>query len=132
MATENYQAQFLHMAPGLFSEEHAHSYGFIIYTVKGRWVLCSNKKRGLMDSGSIYVCRSNVPMGMEVPFEESALVLFFLEGGVKVERYYEEYVKAVSEGTKEHPVDETVDIRSLPGSHPARMFAMRVNPDFFR
>jgi len=131
VATEKAQTQFLRMSPGLYSSEHAHPYGFIIYTVEGRWVLCSDRKRCLLGPGSIYACRSNVPMGMEVPFEEGALVIFFLEGGVGVERRYEEYVKAVSEGTKGHSVSEMIDLRSLPATHPARTFAMGVNPKFF-
>lgn len=132
VATEKAQAQFLRMSPGLYSEEHAHSYGFIIYTVEGRWVLCSDQKRCLMNPGSIYACSSNTPMGMEVPFAEGALVIFFLEGGTEVEHRYEEYAKAVSEGTKEHNGSKMIDIRCLPTSHPARAFAMSVNPEFLR
>ncbi len=132
VATENGQAQFLEMPSGLFSEEHAHSYGFIIYTVKGRWVLCSNGKRCVMGPGSIYTCRANVSMGMEVPFDEGAFLLFFLEGGVKVERRYEDYLRGVSEGTIDHKVTTMTHLQDLPDSHPARSFARKVNPEFFK
>lgn len=132
VATENSQAQFLEMSPGLFSEEHGHSYGYIIYTVKGRWVLCSNKKRCVMNPGSIHVCRTNVSMGMEVPFEEGALVLFFLNGGIEVQSRYEEYMKGVSGGTIEHQMTRMVHLNDLPDHHPARLFADKVNPGFLK
>jgi len=130
VATERSQVQFLEMSPGLFSAEHAHTYGFIIYTVKGRWVLCSYGRRCVMNPRSIYACRSNVPMGMEVPFEEGAFLLFFLEGGTEAQRRYEDYMRGVSEGRISHEVTEMVRITDLPSSHPARAFAARVNPGY--
>ncbi len=132
LATERSQAQFLEMPPGTFSAEHAHPFGFIIYTVKGRWVVCSNEKRCVMDPGSICVCRANVPMGMEVPFNQGAFMLFFLEGGIESERRYENYLKGVSQGTIIHEQKAPVLLNDLPNSHPARLFAEKVNPGFIK
>lgn len=131
VATEKNHLQFLEMPSGLFSAEHAHPFGFIVYTVRGRWVVSSYGRRCVMGPGSVYMCRANVPMGMEVPFEEGAFVLFFLEGGVEVQRKHERYLQGVSKGRIRHEAAPGASICDLPRSHPARAFAEKVNPVFF-
>lgn len=128
VATEGAQAQFLEMSPGLYSQEHAHDIGFIIYTVEGRWVLCSEGERCLMGPGSICAIQANSSMGMEVPFEEGARTIFFLLGGIKVQRRYEEHMKQVNEGKAHQPSSGMGRMADLPESHPAKAFARTLHP----
>jgi len=123
VAIEKAQVQFLDMNPDLYSPEHAHDFGFIIYTVQGEWVLCSEGRRCLMRPGSICSIMANSSMGMEVPFENTVRALYFLEGGVDVQRRYEEYLRKLNEGTVTHHVSRMTRISELPEDHPARVFA---------
>jgi quercetin dioxygenase-like cupin family protein len=123
VATDHLQAQFLIMNPDLYSEEHAHDYGYIIYTMEGRWVLCSQGKRCLMAPGSVCGISAGVSTGMEAPFEEPVRLLFLLTGGVDVQRRYEEYMRINCEGRVSVHRDGMRRISDLPASHPARVFA---------
>lgn len=127
-ATDRFQAQFLVMNPDLYSEEHAHDYDFIIYTMEGRWVLCSQGRRCLMSPGSICGVSAGVPVGMEAPFEEPARLLFFLAGGISTQKRYEEYLRKVSDDKATVHGYEMRRISDLPSSHPARTFARSVTP----
>ena len=129
VSIKNFQAQYLMMSPGLYSEEHAHDYGFMIFTTGGRWVLCSEGRRCLMVPGSICSVQEGASMGMECPFKEAALLLFFLEGGNAVRAKYEEYLKRVSGRKTAAGEILTTRIADLPASHPARVFAERVSSE---
>ncbi len=123
VATDRLQAQFLVMSPGLYSEEHVHDYGFIIYTMEGRWVLCSQGRRCLMEPGSVCGISAGVSTRMEAPFEYPARLLFLLTGGVEVQRKYEEYMRKMGEGPASKRRDKMEQISDLSPSHPARVFA---------
>jgi quercetin dioxygenase-like cupin family protein len=69
------QAHFIDMPAGMYCEEHPHSAESIIYTVRGKWVLCSGGRRQLMKPGTLFHFAANTPTGYEVPFAEDAYIL---------------------------------------------------------
>ncbi|OPX61435.1 MAG: hypothetical protein A4E29_00803 [Methanomassiliicoccales archaeon PtaB.Bin134] len=125
-AMEHYQVQYLVMSPWLYSAEHVHDYGFIIFTVQGRWVLCSKGERCLMRAGSLCSVPAGSSTGMELPFPEPARLLFILEGGKDVQRRYEDLLRRVMEGKVAYEPSGMVSILGLPDTHPARIFAARI------
>lgn len=126
-AMEHYQVQYLVMSPWLYSAEHVHDHGFMIFTVQGRWVLCSKGERCLMRAGSICSVPAGSSTGMELPFPESARLLFILEGGKDVQRRYEDFLRRVMEGKVVYEPSGMVSILGLPDTHPARIFAARIS-----
>jgi quercetin dioxygenase-like cupin family protein len=76
---EDVQSQYIAMPPGMFTPEHAHETESIIFTIDGPWVLCSDGKRRVMESGDIFWFGSGVPTGYEMPphFSDEATILIF-------------------------------------------------------
>jgi quercetin dioxygenase-like cupin family protein len=60
---EKTRAFFIQLKPGMFLSEHPHPTESIVYTVSGKWVLCSEGKRQVMEAGSAFHFGSN----MEIP-----------------------------------------------------------------
>ena len=129
---ERERAFFIELQPGMFLEEHPHSTGSIIYTVRGKWVLASEDKRHVMEAGSLFRFGDNMPTGWEAPFAEGALLLI-----VKTKGEGENY-EAFNKGIRS--MQELVDAEkkngvafyynALKADHPAIQYARSVNPDF--
>jgi quercetin dioxygenase-like cupin family protein len=130
--TESGQTHFIDMPAGMYVEEHPHGTGSVIYTVRGRWVLCSAGRRHLMEPGSLFRFAPNTPTGYEVPFAEDAYILIFKDERVsKSEMEFIDYLKGLAadlEGRNASGVP--FRLRELPREHPARVFAREVNPGY--
>lgn len=129
---EGSQAHFIDMPAGLHVEEHPHSSESIIYTARGRWVLCSRGRRQLMKEGSIFRFGAGVPTGYEVPFRENAFILIFKgDRFTKDEKEFIDYLKGMAAKLeKEQREGVPFRLADLPEEHPAREFARKVNPSF--
>jgi quercetin dioxygenase-like cupin family protein len=121
------QSHFIEMQAGMFCDEHAHDTESIIYTARGRWVLCSRGTRHLINPGTLFWFGPNVPTGYEVPFDESAYLLIFK--GQKLTATPEEmtqYLKALAGRLEEQQREGTpFSFAELPEDHPARLFARK-------
>ncbi len=132
LLAEGSQAHFIDMPPGMYVEEHPHSKESIIYTVRGRWVLCSKDRRHVMKAGSLFRFGKNIPTGYEVPFDDNAFILI-LKGQrlSKDEKEFIDYLKGFAERLKKAQKNGVPFLLSdLPRDHPARKFARQVNPKF--
>lgn len=131
---ETFQTHYIDMPAGLYVEEHPHDTGSVIYTVRGRWVLCSGGRRHLMRPGSLFRFDPRVPTGYEVPFVEPAFLLIFKEQRVsESERALLDYLEGLANRLEQrHASGTPFLLRKLPWDHPALGFARQVNPDFGR
>jgi len=131
---EGSQAHFIDMPAGMYVAEHPHSSESLIYTVRGRWVLCSGGRRHLMKPGTLFRFGPNVPTGYEVPFSESAFILIFKGDRLsKSEAEFITYLQGMAERLEhEHQEGTPFLLRELPPDHSARVFAAKVNPDWER
>lgn len=129
---ENIRSFFIDLKPGMFLSEHPHPTESIVYTVSGKWVLCSEGKRQVMETGSLFHFGSNMPTGWEAPFAEGARLLV-VKSKEKGEAY-EPYIKGLIEmkGTleKERANGNSFYFNELKPNHPAILFARSVNPNF--
>ncbi|WP_156945864.1 cupin domain-containing protein, partial [Hyphomonas johnsonii] len=129
---EQLRAYTLRLEPGMFLSEHPHPTESIVYTMSGRWVLCSEGKRQVMEAGSIFHFGSNMPTGWEAAFPEGADVLIF-----KMKREGEDY-KSFAEGMaataasieKQLKEGTSFYYHQLAADHPAIVFAKQHNPAF--
>lgn len=128
---EGQQAHYIDMPPGTYVEEHGHSSESLIYTVRGRWVLCSAGRRVLMEPGSLFRFGPNMATGYEVPFGEPALILIFKgDRETRSEAEFAGYLRGFSErvGVLWKKGERAYRLWDLPKDHPARVFARSVNP----
>jgi quercetin dioxygenase-like cupin family protein len=129
---EKTRAFFIELKPGMFLSEHPHPTESIVYTVSGKWVLCSEGKRHVMETGSVFHFGSNMPTGWEAPFAEGAL-LFVVKSKEEGENY-ETYMKGLLEVketmNKDREAGSPFYYNELKPDHPAILFARSVNPDF--
>lgn len=129
---EKIRAFFIELQPGMFLSEHPHPTESLVYTVSGRWVLCSEGKRQIMEPGSVFHFGSNIPTGWEDPFNEKAL-LYVVKTMIDGESY-EPYTKGLLDMAKtleEEKLTGTVFyLNALHADHPAVLFGRKVNPDF--
>jgi pimeloyl-ACP methyl ester carboxylesterase/quercetin dioxygenase-like cupin family protein len=126
------QAHFIDMPAGMYCEEHPHSAESIIYTVRGKWVLCSGGRRQVMKPGSLFHFAANTPTGYEVPFDEDAYILIFKGRRItEKEQDFINYLKGFSERLKrEQQAGIPYLLKDLPKDHPAIRFSKEVNPSF--
>ncbi len=126
------QAHFIDMPGRMFVGEHPHSSESLIYTVRGRWVLCSAGCRHLMQPGTLFRFGANVPTGYEVPFQENAFILIFKGDRLtKVESEFIDYLRGMAARVeKEHREGVLYLLKDLPADHPARLFARQINPKY--
>jgi quercetin dioxygenase-like cupin family protein len=131
LGTES-QSHFIEMPAGMYTEEHPHSSGSYIYTVRGRWVLASAGRRHLMKPGTLFTFAPDTPTGYEIPFDENAFILIFKDKRLsKDEREFIEYLRGLKAHlAHEHDEGHPVRLDELPDDHPARVFARSVNPQF--
>lgn len=122
---EGLQAHYIEMPGGLFCEEHPHPTESLIFTVRGRWVLCSRGRRCLMKPGSLFWFGPNTPTGYEVPFEDPAFILIFKCGSGMDGEGFLDYLRGLK-GRLEirHEEGTPFFIEELPADHPARLFAL--------
>ena len=122
----NSQAHYIEMPPDLYVEEHPHSSESIIYTVQGRWVLCSRGQRHVMEAGSLFWFGPNIPTGYEMPFVDPAYILIFK--GTRLGTT-EEFVDYLYNTLRPKFIKQQADgeacfrLTQLPADHPARLFA---------
>jgi quercetin dioxygenase-like cupin family protein len=129
---EQTRAFLIELKPGMFLEEHPHDIGSIVYTVRGKWVLASEHKRQVLETGSLFRFGDNMPTGWEAPFAEGALLLIVKPKGQTDS--YEAFNKSITS------MQATVDkdrkngavfyYNQLKPDHEAIAFARSVNPDF--
>jgi pimeloyl-ACP methyl ester carboxylesterase/quercetin dioxygenase-like cupin family protein len=129
---EDCQAHFIDMPAGMYCEEHPHSSESIIYTVRGKWVLCSKNRRHVMQPGTLFHFAPNTPTGYEVPFTENALILIFKGKRLtEKEEDFIAYLKTLAARLeREHEAGVPYLLTDLPTDHPALQFAKEVNPKF--
>jgi len=129
---ENIRSFFIDLKPGMFLSEHPHPTESIVYTVSGKWVLCSEGKRQVMETGSLFHFGSNMPTGWEAPFAEGARLLV-VKSKEKGEAYGP-YIKGLNEMKvtldKERAEGTKFYFNELKPDHPAILFARSVNPNF--
>ncbi len=117
-------AHFIRMHPGMYLEEHAHETESLIYTVSGRWVLCSGGERRVMPAGSLFWFGDNVPTGYELPFDEDAYLLIFKPGERPSDDEFVEYLTGMAAELVDQQASGTAfSFDALPDDHPARVFA---------
>lgn len=130
LLAENCQAHFIDMPSGIYCEEHPHSTESIIYTVRGKWVLCSGGRRQVMKPGTLFHFAVNTPTGYEVPFEEDAYILIFKGRRIhEKEQDFITYLQGMAERLKrEQKAGIPYLLMELPDDHPALRFGREVNP----
>lgn len=128
------QAHFIDMPSGMYCEEHPHSTESIIFTVRGKWVLCSSGRRHVMKPGSLFHFAAGTPTGYEVPFAEDAYILIFKGSRTtEKEKDFIEYLKGMAQRLKqEQKAGIPYLLKDLPSDHPARRFAEEVNRGFLK
>jgi len=119
------QAHFIEMPGDLYCHEHSHPTESLIFTVRGRWVLCSAGRRQLMRPGSLFWFKAGTPTGYEVPFKEAAFILIFKgDRDDKDEEDFIEYLQGLKLRLEKSHQDGTPFMLSeLSLDHPARVFA---------
>lgn len=115
----------IHMLPGMYCDEHPHPTESLIYTVRGKWTLCSQGQRWVMNAGSLFWFGENVPTGYETPFGEEAYILIFKPYPPEWTR--EEFLSRLHELARKLEESQAKGaaflFSDLPEDHPARLFA---------
>jgi len=133
LRTNEMRAHFIDMPAGLFLEEHPHTKGSIIYTVRGQWGLKSLGRWHLMKPGSLYWFGDNIPTGFQVPFNEDAYILIFKAIPGDDDDAMIKYLQGLAADLKRDEKNGTAfRLVDLPDNDPARAFARQVNPNFDR
>ena len=129
---EDIRSFFIELKPGMFLFEHPHPTESIVYTVSGKWVLCSEGKRQVMEPGSLFHFGSNMPTGWEAPFADGALLLVVKskEEGEAFEPYMKGLLEMKETLDKERSAGNAFYFNALESDHPAILFARSVNPNF--
>lgn len=129
---EKMRSFFIELQPGMFLAEHPHPTESMIYTVSGKWVLCSEGKRQVMEPGNVFHFGSNMPTGWEAPFGEPALL--FVVKSTEAGEGYAPYMQGLKEMAqdldKQRSEGGVFYFNELPEDHAAIQFARSVNPDF--
>lgn len=129
---EETRAFFIELQPGMFLGEHPHDIGSIIYTVRGKWVLASEGKRQVMQTGTLFRFGDNMPTGWEAPFSEPALLLVVKPKGESTSYdIFNGGIRAMRSATdKDRKTGMPFYYNELKPDDPAIAFARSVNPDF--
>lgn len=126
------RAFFIELKPGMYLEEHPHPTESLVFTVSGRWVLCSEGKRQVMEEGSLFHFGDNIPTGWEAPFQEGALLLVVKtkEDGADYEPYVQGLRDMAADLDQQRAAGVEFYFNDLGPDHEAIQFARSVNPDF--
>lgn len=129
---EEIRAFYIRLEPGMFLAEHPHPTESLVYTMSGRWVLCSEGKRQVMEAGSVFHFGSNAPTGWEAPFPEGAFLFIVkrMEEGENYEAYTQDIRNLAQELDDEKKSGSVFYYNELESDHPAILFAREHNPDF--
>lgn len=129
---ERSRAFFIELKQGMFLAEHPHPKESLVYTVSGKWVLCSEGKRQVMEAGSLFHFGDNIPTGWEAPFADGAflLVVKTKEDGADYEPYMKGLREMVTELDEDRKNGTAFYYNELSEDHPAIKFAHSVNPNF--
>lgn len=129
---EEMRAFYIRLEPGMFLAEHPHPTESLVYTVSGRWVLCSEGKRQVMKAGTLFHFGSNTPTGWEAPFPEGAFLLIVkrMEEGENYEAYTKDIRNLAKQLDEEKKAGSVFYYDELGPDHPAILFAREHNPDF--
>lgn len=129
---EDMRAFSIKLEAGMYLEEHPHPTESMVYTVSGKWVLCSEKKRKVMEAGSVFHFGSDMPTGWEAPFEGGALLFICKKKNPDVN--YASYTKGIRDMQsgldKEYQDGREFYYHQLEEDHPAIKFAKEHNPNF--
>jgi len=129
---ESIRSFYIKLEPGMFLAEHPHPTESLVFTVSGRWVLCSEGKRQVMEAGSTFHFGSNAPTGWEAPFPEGATLYIVkqFEEGLDYESYTLD-IRAMAEQLDQEMSEGSVFyFHQLEDDHPAIQFAREQNPNF--
>jgi quercetin dioxygenase-like cupin family protein len=129
---EELRAFYIRLEPGMFLAEHPHPTESIVYTMSGKWVLCSEEKRQVMEAGSIFHFGSNAPTGWEAPFPEGAFLVIVkkMGEGENYESYTRDLRNLAEQLDNEKEGGSVFYYDQLESDHPAILFAREHNPDF--
>jgi len=129
---EGLRAFYIQLEPGMFLAEHPHPTESLVFTVSGRWVLCSEGKRQVMEAGSVFHFGSNAPTGWEAPFPEGAFLYIVkqLEEGLDYESYTTDIRNLAEQLDREMAEGGVFYYHQLEADHPAIQFARQHNRDF--
>jgi len=117
-------AQYIIMPPNMYCDAHTHPTESIIFTVDGKWVLCSEGKRHLMNKGSLFFMPPDVETGYEVPFDEAATILIVKFEGPNNPKKFLTYLEGLKQRLETRHEEGTPFLMTeLPLDHPAKMFA---------
>jgi len=131
LRTSEMRAHFIDMPAGLYLDEHPHTKGSIIYTVRGRWGLKSLGRWHEMKPGSLYWFGDNIPTGFQVPFPEDAYILIFKAASGDDDEAFIRYLQGLAANLrKEQAAGTAFRLADLAAPDPALDFARKVNPRF--
>jgi quercetin dioxygenase-like cupin family protein len=129
---EKMRAFFIELKAGMYLEEHPHDAESLIYTISGKWVLVSEGKRQVMETGSVFHFGSRMPTGWETPFAGGALlyVVKSKKPGDNYQKFMDGISKMQADVDKQRKDGVPFYFNALKPDHPAVVFAKSVNPDF--
>ena len=129
---ESIRSFYIRLEPGMFLAEHPHPTESLVYTVSGRWVLCSEGKRQVMEAGSTFHFGSNTPTGWEAPFPEGAYLYIVkqFDEGLDYEAYTKDIRAMAGQLDQEMAAGSAFYFNQIEADHPAIEFARQHNPDF--
>ena len=117
--------EYLELLPDTYIPEYPHEAECILYTVKGKWVLCSERRRRIVEPGTLCRVEAGTDVGYEVPFDGPSFVLIFRasEAACDEDRFVD-YLAGLAFKLKARQYDKnTCRISDLPEEHPAKVFA---------
>lgn len=116
---------YLELPPDLFFSEVPCNYERIMYTVRGKWVLCSEGRRRILEAGTLCRIGAGIPAGYEVPFDNASLLLVFRASGnaSDEEQLVDYYTDLALRAKKMQCAGTVLRISRLSEGHPARIFA---------
>ncbi len=129
---EGIRAFYIRLEPGMFLAEHPHPTESLVFTVSGRWVLCSEGKRQVMEAGNVFHFGSNAPTGWEAPLPEGAFLYIVkqFDEGLDYESYTTDIRTMAEELDQEMSEGSAFYYHQLEPDHPAIQFAREHNPGF--
>lgn len=129
---ESIRSFYIRLEPGMFLAEHPHPTESLVFTVSGRWVLCSEGKRQVMEAGSTFHFGSNAPTGWEAPFPEGAFLYIVkqFDEGLDYESYTSDIRNLAAQLDQEMSDGSVFYYHQLPPDHEAIRFAREHNPSF--
>ncbi len=117
-------AHYIEMPPNMYCGAHKHPTESIIYTAKGKWVLCSEGQRHLMEEGSLYFMPPDVETGYEVPFDKPATILIVkFEGPNDPEAFHTRIQNMKAKLEQRKSEGTPFSFSELSADHPANVFA---------